>query len=218
MSVLSGTPSSSNRGSRGRGGARGFGAHHIIPGFPNGHQRGNFTPPNRGRGRGRGGYTPIPVVMGPPPGTPPPRSKQQKNGHQNVHPLFRGRGGGLGFVLSPERPGPKNWDLATRPLLKPIKFVRAKERLFEADPEELLQAHKMPPLPSMSRYRVSYLRSDFYQPISWTHKPKCSQKYLKNKSGRHLQCLQREILGKILHCQLQKLSIPKHPPRSLRGK
>lgn len=146
MSALSGTPSSSNRGSRGQGGYRGFGAHHIIPGPPQQNYRGQSTPPYRGRGRGRGGYTPIPVVIAPPPSTPP-RSKQQQNGHTK-HPLFRGRGGGLGFILSPERPGPKNWDLATRPLLKPIKFIRAKERLFEADPEELLQAHKIPPHPS----------------------------------------------------------------------
>jgi hypothetical protein len=86
----------------------------------------------------------MPVVAIQPPVTPR-RSKAQNN----FSPPFRGRGGGLGFVVSPERPVIKNWDLATRPLLKPIKFVRAKERLFEADPEELLQAHKIPPHPSM---------------------------------------------------------------------
>lgn len=157
MSVLSGISHGSNSGSRGRGGARGFGAHHIIPGPPQQNHRGQSIPPYGGRGRGRGGYTPIPVVVGPPPGTPP-RAKPQQNGHHTAHPIFRGRGGGLGFVLSPEKPGPKNWDLSTRPLLKPIKFIRAKERLFEADPEELLQAHRIPPHLSTLMFRVT-LRS-----------------------------------------------------------
>jgi hypothetical protein len=146
MGILSGAPNGAAHSSRGRG-ARG--ARHFIPGPMQQNHRGLYTPPHRGRGRGRGGYIPMPIVMRPPPFTPP-RPKP----HQNGHPFFRGRGGGLGFVLSPERPGPKNWELSTRPLLKPIKFVRAAERLFEADPEELLQAHKMPPLPSMALYFI----------------------------------------------------------------
>jgi hypothetical protein len=69
-------------------------------------------------------------------------------------PAFRRKEGGLGFDNSPDpntKPvgnGSSRWDPATRPLLKPIKFVRAKERLFEANPDELLQAHELKPHPS----------------------------------------------------------------------
>jgi hypothetical protein len=146
MGVLS---EMTNGSYRGRGGPAVFGMHQI-------NGRGQPFAPERGgrgrgrgnpRGRGRGQYVPIPVFAPPPPQTPPNRGKQKKN--QN-----RGRGGGLGFVVSPERSIIKNWDLSTRPLLKPIKFVRATERLFEANPDELLQAHQIPPHPgNYSLYR-----------------------------------------------------------------
>ncbi|KAG8818391.1 hypothetical protein FRC19_010674, partial [Serendipita sp. 401] len=76
------------------------------------------------------------------------------NGQNPTTPVHRGRGGGLGFIMTTttttttDRTIVRNWNLSTRPLLKPIKFVRAAERLFEADPEELLQAHEIPPHPS----------------------------------------------------------------------
>jgi hypothetical protein len=140
MGALSGLTTGHSNQSRGRG-RGGFNVN--APEFKPQFQRG-APPAFRGRGRGRGGYVPLPAVVVPAPVTPK-RGKQQ-NGPSSS---FRGRGGGLGFVASPERPVVKSWDLATRPLLKPIKFVRAKERLFEADPEELLQAHKIPPHPSM---------------------------------------------------------------------
>ena len=69
-------------------------------------------------------------------------------------PALRSKGGGLGFD-NKSGPNPKpvgigrgRWDPATHPLLNPINFVRAKERLFEADPEELLQAHELKLHPS----------------------------------------------------------------------
>lgn len=74
--------------------------------------------------------------------------------HHNPSPALRSKGGGLGFG---DKPGPHSkpvgngrspWDPATNPLLQPIKFVRATERLFEADPDELLQAHELKPHPS----------------------------------------------------------------------
>jgi hypothetical protein len=75
--------------------------------------------------------------------------------HFNYIPLpALSKGGGLGFDKGPgpnTKPvgnGGGRWDPATRPLLKPVKFVRAKERLFEADPDELLQAHELKPHPS----------------------------------------------------------------------
>src|ERR1700743_2973153 len=128
MSALSDPPNGAIRGSRGRG-ARGVrGGRHFVPGPSQPNHRGVYRPPYRGGGRGRASYTPIPVVMAPPPSTPPgPRRSSQS---QNGRPLVRGRGGGLGFVISPERPDPKNRNLSTRPLLRPVNFVRAKERLF----------------------------------------------------------------------------------------
>ncbi|PVG02341.1 hypothetical protein CPB86DRAFT_725314 [Serendipita vermifera] len=137
MGILSAMTNNSYRGRWGRGVHQHNGrGRPFTPDRGRGRGRGNL------RGPGRGGYVPIPVVMPPPPRTPPPNRGKRKQKQAS-----RGRGGGLGFIASPERPMIKNWDLATRPLLKPIKFVRAKERLFEADPDELLQAHQIPPHP-----------------------------------------------------------------------
>lgn len=104
--------------------------------------RGQWQP----RGRGRGSFFPTGRDLGMP--SPGPAFRGRSSPSPAMTPAFRGRGGGLGFVTSPERLPPRNWDMKTRPLLRPIKFVRAAERLFEADPEELLQAHEIPPHPS----------------------------------------------------------------------
>ncbi len=137
---------------RGRGRGRG-GPHRAIPrGGPvlpvNPHHHPVFVPRatngshNAPRGRVRGAF---PLYDGDylDPYTHP---------NHNPSPALRSKGGGLGFDNSP---GPNSmpvssgrWDPATRPFLKPIKFVRAKERLFEADPDELLQAHELKPHPS----------------------------------------------------------------------
>jgi len=190
MGILSGHPNGNAQGSRG-GGARG--GYHVIPGPSQHNHRGQFAPPNRGRGRGRGAYTPIPVIMGPPPATPP-----RVKAHQGGHPFFRGRGGGLGFILSPERPGPKNWDLATRPLLKPIKFVRAKERLFEADSEELLKAHKMPPLPSKLVSIIQGPSLILSQSTNWIRRRKHLRRHSRKAGKSRLSCPRTITLGKTL--------------------
>jgi len=83
--------------------------------------------------------------------------------NHNTSPAFRSKEGGLGFDnrhgpnSKPISNGSTRWDPATRPFLQPIKFVRAKERLFEADPDELLEAHELKPHPS--QYFCVYSRS-----------------------------------------------------------
>ena len=88
-------------------------------------------------------------------------------------PALRSKGGGLGFDNSPgpnSKPiGSGRWDPATRPFLKPIKFVRAKERLFEADPDELIQAHELKPHPSQC-FCVSPTYTYVTQVTIWIHK------------------------------------------------
>jgi hypothetical protein len=108
---------------------------HAHPVFVPQATRGNRNAPGGGRGRGRGAL---------------PLYDADYLDH-NPSQVFRSKGGGLGFHnfaspnLKPGSNGGGRWDPATRPLLKPIKFVRAKERLFEADPDELLQAHELKP-------------------------------------------------------------------------
>lgn len=137
---------------RGRGRGRG-GLHRAIPrGGPvlpvNSHSHPVLVPratngsSNAPRGRGRGAF-PLYAANYLDPYT---------HSNHSPSPALRSKGGGLGFDSSP---GPNSkpidsgrWDPATRPFLKPIKFVRAKERLFEADPDELIQAHELKPHPS----------------------------------------------------------------------
>ncbi|KAG8819399.1 hypothetical protein FRC17_010467 [Serendipita sp. 399] len=90
----------------------------------------------------------MPTLKAPQPSVRKLEDQVHTIGQASTGSTHRGRGGGLGFVMTTERTTVKNWNLATRPLLKPIKFVRAAQRLFEADPEELLQAHQIPPHPS----------------------------------------------------------------------
>ena len=136
---------------RGRGRGRGRLTRAIPRGGPplpvNPHFHPVFVPQatnvnrNTRRGRGRGVLLLYDVEYLDPYAPP----------NHNPSSAFRSKGSGLGSGTSPD-PGSKlasngsgRWDPATRLLLKPIKFVRAKERLFEADPDELLQAHELKP-------------------------------------------------------------------------
>jgi len=139
---------------RGRGRGRG-GLHRAIPrGGPvlpvNPHSHPVFVPQgtngshNAPRGRGRGAFPLYDANYLDP----------YTHSNHSPSPAYRSKEGGLGFDYSPgpnSKPvgnGNRRWDPATSPFLKPIKFVRAKERLFEADPDELIQAHELKPQPS----------------------------------------------------------------------
>lgn len=146
--------SGQNPNFRGRGRGRGGQPRAIPRGGPvlpvNPHYHPVFVPRatngshNAPRGRGRGA---LPLYDA---GYLDPYT----HSNHTPSPALRSKEGGLGFDKSPgpnSKPvgnGSGRWDPATRPFLKPIKFVRAKGRLFEADPDELLQAHELKLHPS----------------------------------------------------------------------
>jgi hypothetical protein len=109
----------------------------------------------------------VPAPAPPSKSEPKNKGKGKPNGNHesNSTKAARGRGRGLGFRAAEERP--KILNPYNRPLLIPPVFVRAKERLFEVDPEELLRAHEVPLHASTSIHCIhSQITQLFYTDIS----------------------------------------------------